>query len=134
MKLSTRLSAVLVTGLLVSQISHANGLNAKEMGHRCIDTAYQLKKLAESHHRERCSSDIEIVSAYLEAAGNEIFQEKNDLALRSITSGEYELNEISKTRPYCARIAPQTKTFLARVITLKIELEMLGFENLRSAG
>ena len=79
------------------------------------------------------SLDVQIQK--LTAAGcDEIFQEKNDLALRSITSGEYELNEISKTRPYCARIAPQTKTFLARVITLKSELEMLGCENLRSAG
>jgi len=129
MKLSTRLSAVLVTGLLVSQISHANELNTKEIGHRCMDTAYQLNKLAETHHGDRCAGDIEIASAYIEAAGNEIFQEKNEQALRSITYGEYELNQISRARPYCARIAPQTKTFLARVITLKSEIEMMGFKH-----
>jgi len=128
MKQIPRISALLVTGLLASQLGYAADLYPGHIAPRCLEIASQLKRFADSNQGSVCRGDIEIASAYVEAAGNELYQEKNELALRSMTYAQHELKEITSTRAYCMRLAPEAKLFLALVITLKSEIEIMGLK------
>lgn len=129
MKLMKGLSAVLI-GLMGSQLSFAGDIDTRALSHQCMDTAYQLTRIAELHSASACAGDVKLASAYIEATSNELYLHKIPQALHSITYGEHGLQEMTTSHGHCMGLAPELKPYLARVIIIKSEIELL----LKNAG
>lgn len=121
MKRTILLTALLITSVLAGPIGYA-GDRENKAGHQCMEIADPLHNMAMSNRGSVCADDIEVASAYIEAAGNALYREKNQEALRLMYFGARELGEISNVRLYCQRLAIETKNFLGRVLILKNEI------------
>lgn len=122
MKKASRFTCLLITGLLVCQIGYAGSRESHEAEHQCMGIADQLHYLAVSNRDSVCADDMEVASAYMEAAGNKLYQEKNQEALRLIIQGQRELSKISHAQLYCPQLAYGARIYLEHVITLKNEI------------
>lgn len=123
------LSATILTGLLLSPICHADRNSRVEIGHQCIDVANALHALAGTNRASLCATDMEVTSAFVEAAGNELYRGNSPKALRLIINSQNELWEMREARIYCAPYAKDIRFFLNRVNTLKIDILNLDVLN-----
>lgn len=125
MKNKIGMSLIFATGLFATQISNANTIAPSYLARQCMDMASQLKKIAEMNRGSICSSDVEVASMFVGAAGDQLYQGKNRLALHSLIKSEHELEEISHFRPYCARFSYEIRPYQLRVNGLINEIERL---------
>ena len=116
---------IVLTGLLASQISSASTPNKLAIAEQYKETAYQLNHLKNRKPQDRCAGDVAVAAAYLSAAELKVRHERYDEALVSVHYGTIELKGIAYTRTYCAYFAPLIKPYIARVIQITSELEVL---------
>ncbi len=116
------LSTTLLAGLLLSPISQAENLSRFEIGHQCMEVSNALHTLATHNRASLCATDMEVTSAFVEAAGNELYRGSNTKALRLIINSQNELQGMSGARSYCVPYATDIRFFLNRVNTLKIDI------------
>lgn len=119
MKKTTRFTWLLLTSLLVSEIGYTSNCASLETAHQCMEIADQMHNAAVSNRHSVCADDMEVASAYIEAASNKLYQEHTREALYLIGHGQYELLAITQARLSCPQLALQAQGFLERVNTLK---------------
>jgi predicted NAD/FAD-binding protein len=124
MRLNQGISAITL-GLMLAPLSFAALIDTRTLSHQCMDVAYQLKRLSGSHHGSVCAGDVKLASAYIEATSNELYLHQIPQALHSISYGENELKAITNNRNYCIGLAPEIKPYLANIIVIKSEMELL---------
>ncbi len=116
------LSATILTSLLLSPLCHADRNSRFEIGNQCRDVSNALHALATTNRASLCATDMEVASAFMDAAGNELYWGSSTKALRLIINGQHELGEMSGARIYCAPYATDIRFFLNRVNTIKIDI------------
>lgn len=119
------LLAVSLMGLLSSQISFAGYPDKTDIAEFCRRAASELNQIAASKHPDGCTGDVQVAAAYLSAAVTKVRHERFNEALVSVHYGESELKEIAYSRAYCAHFSPLVKPYIARVIRITSEIEVL---------
>lgn len=119
-----KLSAVLITAAMLATYAYASPVDTHDLGRRSMEVSYQLNRIAEQNRTDLCAGDITIAAAYIESAARELSRYKIERAIVSLTYGQNELNEISHTRSYCARLSTSVKPYLAKIILIKSEVEL----------
>lgn len=116
---------VVLSGLLVSQMSFAGYPSKNNIADLCRAEAQHLNRVIESKPHDKCSGDVAVAAAYLEAAETKIRHERYDEALVSLHYSETELRQIAFSRAYCVQLAPLVKPAIAKVIKISSELDVL---------
>lgn len=116
-----------LVGLLGSQNSLAQATTSNEstITEQCHKEAQQLKKLMEFKPYDKCAGDVGIAAAYLDAAAIKVRYEHFDEALVSLHYSATELREIAYSRAYCAYFASLVKQSIAKIISLRSQLDVL---------
>lgn len=117
--------AATVTGLLASPLSFAGYPDKTNIAEQCRYVASQLERIATSKHPDGCTGDVQVAAAYLHAAVTKLHHERLNEALVSIHYSHSELNEIAYSRSYCTQFSPLVKPYIAEVIRIQSELEVL---------
>lgn len=133
-KIIIRAGSVLLTGLLVSHSSFAEFPDTRDIALECRTTVIQLNQLADSKPDNSCSGDIKIAASYIEATEIKLKHEKIQQALTSIKYAELELKEISNSRAYCAYFSELVKPYIAQIIRISSEIEVLEELSLNQGG
>lgn len=120
-----KIVASFIIGVFSTHCAVATNVTNYDLERQIFDVSYQLNHIAEDNSTDLCSGDVSIAAAYLESAGHELQYHRKDKAQVSIAYGHNELKEISNVRSYCAHLSPKIKPYLAKVILIKSELEIL---------
>ncbi len=121
--MKNKLITVLISIVLTSQFAVANHLGHYDLGKQCFDISYQLKTIAQLNSEDLCAGDVTVASSYIESTARELLYGRNKKALVTLAYGQNELKEISNVRSYCAYLSSEVRSYLAKVILIKNELE-----------
>ena len=126
MKKSMMFSLTLaLTGILASQVSFAGYPDKADIAEFCRKVASELNQIAASKKPDGCTGDVQVAAAYLSATETKVRHERFNEALVSVHYGESELKEIAYSRAYCAHFSSLIKPYIAKVIRITSELEVL---------
>ena len=126
MKKTTYLTwLVVLSGVLVSQLSFASYPSKQAIAEQCREEERQLIRIMERKPQDKCAGDVAVAAAYLSAAETQVRHEHYNEALVSLHYSETELKGIAYTRTYCAYFSTLVKPAIARVIKISSELDVL---------
>lgn len=120
---------VALGGFLVAQVSFAGDSDDYYIAMQCATEAKQLKELQERNPSDKCSGDVGVAAAYLDAASIQVRHQRYDKALVSLHYSENELKAIAYSRTYCGSYSQLVKPSIAKVIILVSELSILEYGN-----
>ena len=112
-----------LTSALLSTSALAAPATASLVVSRCSEVSRDIHQLMQSNPDSLCIGDLDVASAYVDAAESLLLRDKVWQAISSIEQGMYELSEISDNRAHCAPLAPRVKHILANLIRAKGEVE-----------
>lgn len=90
-----------------------------------------MSELIERKAQDVCSGDVSVAAAYLDATGVKVWNGRYEEAKASLYYAENELQGIAYSRPYCANLAPLVKPYVAKVIRISADLDVLQKEYLK---
>lgn len=118
-----RYTLPVVLGCVMSSISCAGTLDKGSLVAQCAMTVKHLQDIIQGMPHDKCSGDVAIAAAYVDAAKVQIMSSHYNQALVSLHYGENELRSIAYSRAYCANFSSLVKPSIAQVIRIMGELE-----------
>ena len=115
-----------VLGLLVSGTSFADWPSKDTVIHKCYEASSKLSNLIEEKSEGDCSGDLAVAIAYIDSTAVKLDKNRIDQAKSAIKSAQYELQDISSRRSYCAYVAPKVRPVLAEVIRISSEIDVIN--------
>lgn len=123
--MTNRFTAGCALALVVSSVSFAS-IDTTRLARQSLVTSERLNNFAQTHYKDACAGDVMIAGAYLKSAGEALLKNNNYRASVSLAYTKNELQDIGYNRSYCVALSPGIKPYLAEVIMIQNELEIMA--------
>lgn len=122
----TALPLILASALFPAICQASNQTDARFLAARCESTARLLMELVNQREKYDCAGEITIAATHTSVAAIQIERSKYLHAHGSLLQAKHELDTVREASERCAYYAPKVTPFVATLVRLNGELDVLA--------